>query len=323
MSNEVTLTQACDFLKSNDEYIFLTHAQPDGDTVGAAYSLGYALKGMGKKVKILCADHIPSKFSYIISSFKHDEVTNPAVVALDIADEKLLGSLYAEFCGKTDLVIDHHVSNKKYGKMNYVVADAAATCEIMADVLTELKVNMTQHITDAVFTGIVTDTGCFKFSNTTAKTHITAAKLINLGAQAAEINRLMFDTKSKSRIKIEAEVMANMEFYFGGRVAVIVLTQDMIKKVGCNTSDLDGINALSRVIEGVMIGITVREKETGIFKVSLRTNEPISASEICAQYGGGGHTRAAGCEFSVPIEEIKSQLLASAKTALEENGCLI
>lgn len=322
-SNVFTLKDTCKFLLDNDNFTLLTHAQPDGDTVGSAYALAYALKQKGKKVRVLCGDHIPSKFKYIMNSLKHDEIENDTVVALDVADSKLLGALEEEYKSIVDLCIDHHVSNREYAKNLLLDADASATCEVVYAIVKELGVEWNKHILDGIYTGIITDTGCFKYSNCTAKTHKIAAELIELGVDYAEINRVMFDTKSRPRIKIEAAVMDNMEFMFGGRVAIIAVTKDMIKEAGCTTSDLDGINTLSRVIEGVMVGVTLREKDGGKYKVSLRTNAPIDATKICAEFGGGGHPRAAGCELECSLKEAIDRIIPVVKSALEENGCLI
>ena len=323
MSKMLTVKEVCSFLHSHDNFTLLSHASPDGDTIGASYALGYALKQLNKKVQIKCADKIPNKFQFISNSFKHDETNDGTVVALDVADTKLLGAIQDEYKDKIVLCIDHHVSNREFSENLLLDADSAAACEVVYNILIELGVEFSRHILDALYTGITTDTGCFKFSNTTARTHTIAADLISRGVNYAEINRIMFDTKSRARVKIEGNVMDSMEYFFGGRVSFINITRKMIEESGCDDSDLDGINALSRTIEGVMVGITARERKDGKYKISLRTNDPIDASSICATFGGGGHIRAAGCEFDCSITEVKEQLLPTVKTALEEMGCLI
>jgi len=321
----LSLKDVCRFLKQNDNFTLLAHGQPDGDTIGSCYALGYALKQMKKKVRVLCSDPIPSKFKYISNSFSNDEIeeSQETVIALDVADNKLLGKYNAIYGNKVDLCIDHHISNVRYSKRLLLDAEAGANCEIVFGILKLLKTKLTSHITEGLYTGIVTDTGCFKYSNTSAKTHLITAELINLGVNFAEINRIMFDTKSRSRIKLEGMVMDRMEYHFGGRVSVIAITSDMINECKASENDLDGINALSRTIEGVMAGVTIREKEAGKYKISLRTNDPIDAMKICQHFGGGGHPRAAGCEFKCSIDEIKEQLLPVIKKTLEEQGCLI
>lgn len=322
-SNSFTVKEVCEFLLAHDNFTLLTHAQPDGDTIGAAYALAHVLKVKGKKVKVLCGDHIPKKFRYIINSLCNDNDANDTVVALDIADTKLLGSIEQEYSDKVELCIDHHVSNRKYARNLLLDSKASATCEIVYHIIKELEVPFSKHILDGLYTGICTDTGCFKYTNCTATTHRIVADLIDMGAEYGEINRLMFDTKSRARIKIEADVMENMQFMFNGKVAFISVTKQMIDNAGCTTSDLDGINTLSRIIEGVMVGVTLREKAENVYKVSLRTNAPIDATKICEHFGGGGHPRAAGCEIECSLSEAIERIVPVVKEALEENGCLI
>ncbi len=322
-TNQLSRGEACEFLTSHDNYVILLHAQPDGDTIGSGYALAYALKKMGKKVRVLCSDPIPPKFTYISNSLKVEEFPEETVVAVDVASPKLLGSYEAEYGKRVDLCIDHHISNLKYADNLLLDADASANCEIIYKVIKELGVEFCKHIIDGLYTGIVTDNGCFKYSNTTVETHLIAAELMKMGVDYAEINRIMFDTKSRARVKIEGMAMDGIEYYFGGRVAVITVTRKMIEETGCDDGDLDGINTLSRMIEGVMVGVTIREKKDGKYKISLRTNAPIDATAICAEFGGGGHPRAAGCEFSCTLEQVKQRLNVVIKEALEESGCLI
>lgn len=305
----ISASAAASFLERSDKFVILTHASPDGDTLGSAYALADALCALNKRVFVVCPDKIPEKFGYLIKEYEAFEPET--VVAVDIADEKLLGSLYDRYSGRAALCIDHHSSNTKYAEMLYLEADAAAACECIYNVINELGTMITPYMASCLYTGIATDTGCFKFSNTTPRSHRYAAELIEKGADYGEINRVMFEVKSRGRIAMERKVLENIEFYYGGRCAVITVTRDMIKETGCPLGDLDGVTAMSRQIEGVQIGVTIKEKPDGKYKVSLRTFEPYNAADICAVFGGGGHIRAAGCEFSCDIESAKRQLLSA------------
>ncbi len=305
----ISASAAASFLERSDKFVILTHASPDGDTLGSAYALADALCALNKRVFVVCPDKIPEKFGYLIKEYEAFEPET--VVAVDIADEKLLGSLYDRYSGRAALCIDHHSSNTKYAEMLYLEADAAAACECIYNVINELGTKITPYMASCLYTGIATDTGCFKFSNTTPRSHRYAAELIEKGADYGEINRVMFEVKSRGRIAMERKVLENIEFYYGGRCAVITVTRDMIKETGCPLGDLDGVTAMSRQIEGVQIGVTIKEKPDGKYKVSLRTFEPYNAADICAIFGGGGHIRAAGCEFSCDIESAKRQLLSA------------
>ena len=305
----ISASAAASFLERSDKFVILTHASPDGDTLGSAYALADALCALNKRVFVVCPDKIPEKFGYLIKEYEAFEPET--VVAVDIADEKLLGSLYDRYSGRIALCIDHHSSNTKYAEMLYLEADAAAACECIYNVINELGTKITPYMASCLYTGIATDTGCFKFSNTTPRSHRYAAELIEKGADYGEINRVMFEVKSRGRIAMERKVLENIEFYYGGRCAVITVTRDMIKETGCPLGDLDGVTAMLRQIEGVQIGVTIKEKPDGKYKVSLRTFEPYNAADICAVFGGGGHIRAAGCEFSCDIESAKRQLLSA------------
>ena len=167
-----------------------------------------------------------------------------------------------------------------------------------------------------------TDTGCFRFSNTTAKTLRIGADLMETGIDTAEINRIMFETKSRIRVQLEGMALDRMEFHCNDRCAIITVTREMYEKTGCLDSDLEGITAISRTIEGVMVGVTLREKAEGGFKISVRTYPPIDASEICKRMGGGGHIRAAGCQLSAEYtaEEARAEVLKHVRAVLEEQG---
>ena len=309
MSKPVSAAEAASFLLKNDNYTILTHAHPDGDTLGSAFALCAGLRALSKKANVICPDDIPRKFEYLTVLGTEDFVPK-TVISVDVADEKLLGGLCEQYKGKIQLSIDHHGTNTGFAELMYLEGNSAAACECIYKVIKELNTEVTPFIASCLYTGIATDTGCFKFSNTTPGTHLFAAELMQAGADFDNINRVMFEVKTRGRLEMERRVLDSIEFVCDGRCAIVTVTQSMIKETGCDSSDMDGITALSRQIEGVQIGITVREKADGNWKVSLRTFEPYNAADICSVFGGGGHCRAAGCEFSCSAEEAKSQLKA-------------
>lgn len=308
---------AASFLKENDCFLILTHASPDGDTLGSGFALRAALEGIGKKAKVICPDGIPQKFEFIAVQNNVD-FEPKTIIAVDVADDKLLGSLEEIYKGKIELCIDHHRSNAEFAKRLYLEADSGAATECVYNVIEALNAEITPYIASCLYLGMATDTGCFKFSNTTPRTHRYSALMMEKGADYDEINRVMFETKSRGRLAMEKIVLDTMEFYFGGKCSVITVTNEMISKTGCSVDELDGITALSRQIEGVLVGITLKQKEDGRFKVSVRTFEPFDASAICAKHGGGGHMRAAGCEFKLPASEVKELLLATLEEFFNE-----
>lgn len=313
----LTLADLCAFLKNHDNYVVLTHVNPDGDTLGSAYGLKFGLKKLGKRAQVVCCDEIPHKYDYFIDDSDCDFIPE-TVVAVDVADIKLLGDLYQRFEGRIDLNIDHHVSNTRYAKRLYLDADAAAAAQCIYEILDELGVEFDRQIANALYTGISTDTGCFKYQNVTAHTHEIAAKLYGIGVDAAEINRIMFDTKSKSRVEMEKRVLDGAEFHFDDRCMLMSITLDIQRETGCSRADMEGVPPMSRSVEGVLCGITLKENRENEFKISLRTYEPLDASAICGRLGGGGHKAAAGCTVIGSLEEAKEKILFAVKEALEE-----
>ena len=313
----LNLKQTARFLKKHDNYIILTHASPDGDTLGSAYALYYGLNEIGKSACVLCPDVIPQKYRYFATKTDHVSRENATVVAVDVADKRLLGSLGDEFGDVVDLNIDHHISNVRYAKNLYLDSDASSTAECIFELLTVMGVNINDITAKALFTGIVTDTGCFKYSNVTAKTHIIAAQLYEYNIDAPEINRVMFDTKSRELLELERLVLDASEFHFDNRCIILPVTAEMQEKTGCSGTELEGIAVISRSVEGVVAGVTLKQVGEREFKLSLRTYPPLDASEICKKLGGGGHKAAAGASVTGTLEEAKQKVLSAVGEYME------
>ena len=303
-------------LTENNEFLVISHEHPDGDTLGCAFALCEALKLMGKKRAFLCADKVTKDFSFMTDGFVSDELSDPFVVCVDVADANLLGDLASDFEGKVDLCIDHHMSNTFYAKSTYLIERAAA-CEIVYDLIMSMPVEESRYIRNCIYTGVSTDTGCFRYQNTTAETFKVAAELMAKGVDSNKINKLMFETKSKSFLELEMLARETLQYHFDGKCAIITITQDMYKKSGSTEHECHPITALPRQIEGVLVGAVFKENEEGHFSVSVRTDEGIDASEICSRLGGGGHKGAAGCRPDCDYETAKKLLLESIKISLD------
>lgn len=316
----LTVKETADFLKSHDRYLLLTHSQPDGDTLGSASALCLALRKLGKKACITCPDPIPEKYGFFTVGCCDLDFEPQTIVACDIADTILIGKQKEIYGDNIELCIDHHVSNKHFAKNLLLEGDASACGQTMYKVIKELGLEIDKVIAGALYCAISTDTGCFKYSNTSAECHRIVAELFDLGVDYENINRLMFETRSRNRLEMERRALDGMTFHFGGKCAVMVITAKMRHETGCGDDDLEGVTAISRTIEGVLAGITIREKDDGKLKVSLRTYPPLDASAICQTLGGGGHTSAAGCELYGSIDDAVAKMLEQVKIALEETG---
>lgn len=316
----ITVQEASARLAAHDRIRVLTHQSPDGDTLGCAGALCLGLRALGKQAQFVCADPIPGKYQSMLAPLTVQTFDPDYVVAVDLADPQLLGNLRAQYESAADLGIDHHGSNTGWTRESLVDASAAAACELIAQVLHALGVPLNRDIANCLYTGLCTDTGCFRYSNTTPRTLRLAADLMEAGADAAAINMQMFEIKTPSRLAIERMALDGLQYAYDGRVAVMRLSLDMIAASGATDSDLDGLAPIPRNIAGVDIGLTVRERAPGDYKVSVRTTESVDASALCRTLGGGGHVRAAGCRLSGSCDDVVQRLLAACAPFVQAEG---
>ena len=306
-------------LLAADDILILCHKNPDGDTIGSGTALCLALQQLGKNAAVLCSDPIPAMYSYMpITVF--DGSFRPAfVVAVDVAGIQLFGENNGvpQYTRHIDFCIDHHAGNSGYADFTLLDGQAAAAAELLYEVIMAMKVPMTAHIANCLYTGLSTDTGCFRFSATTAKTHLVAAKLIEAGAQVEELNTLLFDTKPRARMEAERIARNHLEYHLDGRCALIYLTRDEIEQSQVDPADLEELTSLPISIEGVKVGLTLRQQPGGSYRISVRTAKGVDACAIARRLGGGGHTRAAGCELLGNLDNTKSAILAEVEAELD------
>lgn len=301
---DLGVSEAAALLRDKDNLLILTHVHPDGDTLGCAFALCRALRALDKHVRVACADPIPEKFHYLYEDMEPCAFKPDFYIAVDVADKKLLGTQFADTYGERILLcVDHHHSNTKYAQNTLLDSKAAAACEIIFRLIRALGVEMDSGMADCIYTGITTDTGCFRYANVTSATYRIAADTVDAGARSAWINKVMFETITSSYLQLERCALDGMRMLFDGQCAVITLTQQMFADCGSDESECDAISAIPRRIAGVKVGVTIRERKDGTFKASLRTHDEIDASQVARTMGGGGHARAAGCELAGPLAE--------------------
>lgn len=318
----VTVQEAARALRSADRILLLTHRRPDGDTTGCAGSLCRGLRQIGKIAYVMPNPEITARYAPLIDALYPPEGFAPDfVVTTDVADHKMFPEDAARYCGGINLVIDHHRSNPLFGERNLVRPEAGGCAEIVYDILTELGVTLTPEIATALYYAVSTDTGCFRYANTTPHTLRVAAACLEAGVDGGEINRELFETKSWPRFQMERIVFDTMEFLRGGKIALAMLWRADIDRVGANIDDLDAIAALTRQVEGVEVGMTLTENKNGTVKASVRTTKEVDASAICSKCGGGGHLRAAGASFpeGVCMEEAKNLILKAAQEVYDQS----
>lgn len=311
---KISVKECADILREKDNILILTHANPDGDTLGSGFALCRALMKIGNICAVINADDIPKKYNYLFDDIVEIKFKPDYVVAVDVATVNLLGGLEEQY--KIDMCIDHHSTNTEYANL-LLLEDVPAACQIMYEVVLALGVEVDKKIADCLYTGLTTDTGCFRYDSTTAQTYRVAADLIDAGADNGRINRIMFETKSKTYARLERLAIESMRFYEHERVAVITVTQEMFQLTGSNAQETEGLAPLTRQIEGVEIGITIQERPDGTCKASIRTFESVNAAKLAACFGGGGHAQAAGCKFDCHVKEARRLLVDKCREMLE------
>ncbi|MEG0853994.1 MAG: DHH family phosphoesterase [Angelakisella sp.] len=305
---DITIGQAAEELLAQDDITILCHRSPDGDTMGSGYALHHALTQLGKRSVVRCADACPPSMQPYMRPDDCAPLREAYVVAVDVADSKLLGELEAEYAGRVDICIDHHPSNKFFAKRTLLAPEAAATTQIIGRLLPAMGVTLTKEIATCLYVGLVTDSGCFRYASTTADTLRLAAALLECGIESAEINQVLFETKTAGRVAVECSTLTNIEYYHNGRCAIITIPMALQEQHRVDDSELDGLASLPRQIEGVWAGVTIREKPD-CCRVSVRTTKEADASAICAAFGGGGHLRAGGCTIAGSTEQAKQLLV--------------
>ena len=305
-----TVKEAARWLLERDEFLILTHRRPDGDAVGSAIALCLGLQSIGKRALLWYNPQFTARFDRRLAGLTTTCVTeNTTVISVDLATESLLPINGVQFGGKVQLALDHHPSNTGFAKHTLVQPECAGCGELIWDLLLELGVEPTKEMAEAVYIAISTDSGCFRFGNTTARTFRTAAACVEAGADIAPINREFFEIKTKGRLQLESRLMAGMEFFGDGRVAIAALPQSWVQELDVTEDDLDSISGFPRAIHGVRVGVLLRDSEPGKVKLSIRTAEGWNASDFAAHLGGGGHSAAAGATIPGTLEEGKQAIL--------------
>lgn len=296
-----------ELLKKNDDFLLLTHKNPDGDTVGSAAALCSALRRAGKTACVMPNPGLTDKLSGYIVPFHAPEGYAPSfTVAVDIATERLLTPGYT---GSVDLCIDHHPTNTHYAAGTLLCDDRSSCGEIVLEVIKALRGSITKREATLLYMALSTDNGCFKYSNTNAASFRAAAELMRLGADNAGINMRFFRKASPARIKLEGLIYLSMSYYRDGKIAVAEITQDMMRSAGASEEDMDDIASLPGRAEGCELSITIREQTDGTCRLSLRSTEEVNSSDICAVFGGGGHALAAGCTISGTPAKAREMIL--------------
>jgi len=317
------LHEIANLIKASDKIAILPHLAADGDALGSALALALAVHSLGKETLIVLEEEPPSTFDFLPWSGLYEVYSGyiarnfKTAIAVDCGDIERLGRRKEIFekAGET-VNIDHHNTNTSFASYNYVDAKSSATAEIIYRLLMMLNVEPDSKIALSLYVAITTDTGGFRYSNTTADTHMIAAKLIETGIDIADVGKRVFDTTSYEKVKLTGEAIRSIELHEGGKVAVITLVSSKFIETGAKDEDTEGIINIARNIKGVEVAAMLRELNTGEIKVNLRSNAYFDVSQIAFLNSGGGHKRAAGYTVKDTLENAKNKLLEDIRKAL-------
>lgn len=310
----LTLVETANWLQARDNFLILTHRSPDGDTIGSAAGLCIALREQGKTAYLLTNHEVSETFFPYVENLQRENVSYDYVISVDTATEGLFPDNAEEFKGNVDLSIDHHPQKIPYAKEFCILPEKAATGELVFEIIKEWG-GISQEAAFPIYIALATDTGCFVYGNTTAATHAITAILLETGIKVRDINKILFETVTLKQLKLESKLLDSIRLFDEGKIAIVCVTKAMLEEVQATDKDTEKISDFVGRIEGVITGITVREKEESFCKISVRSNPNIlKANEICMQLGGGGHAAASGARHNGSVEETVSTLI----TAIEK-----
>ena len=336
---EPKITELITAVKRHKRVCILIHAKPDGDAIGSGVAFLNLLGCFSIEGFLACPSELPRRLAFVADwgnrqdmGFGLQECRQKCfqpdyIVSIDVAADSLLDDLFS-FYGDIDFAIDHHQIHTLSHRDAWVVPGASASGELIDaifDTAGELdgKDYLSPASANALYCAIASDSGCFKYGNTTSETHRRAARLLEKGADHEVINRLLFDTKTQQQLRAEAAALSHLELFAQDRIAFTWLTLQEIERIGVTDSDTDTISQLPRQIIGVKVGVFMRETSAPdgpdgmrAYKFSVRANDDTDVAALCQRFGGGGHRKAAGCTIQGDFESAKRLFLEQAEWAV-------
>ncbi len=300
-----------------------THENPDGDAMGSAYSLKLAMLSIGKLAEVFLVPE-PDRAAYKLIRDKKVELTVEEcdlLVAVDCADVHRLGEYTELFLAhQNTAAIDHHITHVPFSKVT-VVRDLSSCSELLEGLYQRMNMEITVDIANDLYLGMACDTGSFKYAGVTPDTMRAAARLMECGAEFSLISKKVFDTKTREYYQLMQTALERLKFYDNGKISALYLSKEDFKNAGIDESRAGGIVTIPSSISGVEVGIYIRDREDGEYKVSLRSGEMVDVATIAASFGGGGHVRASGYSVSgKQVSELIEDALAEIRKQLKEDN---
>ena len=300
----LTRNECAQYLLSHDNYCILSHRRPDGDTIGSSAALCLGLRSLGKKAHVLFNCEVSDRFAWLHEGLtKKEEEAGDTIVSVDVASPGMLPKSFQHLLGKIQLRIDHHDAATSFTEEELVDGSSASCAELVWDVLEAAGVTMDRQIAEAVYVGVSTDTGCFRYSNTKDHTFATAALCAKAGARVYELNQELFETNTLGRLRMQAWIVDHMQMLRKGEMAIVAIPMAVEDEIGVTQDDMDNISSFPRTVAGVCMAATLRETADGDTKISVRAVPGYDATAVTVKFGGGGHKGAAGASLKMPLAE--------------------
>lgn len=318
MNNNQDIESSVQFFKKNDDFLIVSHVQPDGDTISSSLAVAHILKYLGKAFTLVNQDVLPKKFNYLsmyneINSVSEVNRTFDFIITVDVADQFRTGDIDHLLSNDTKILnIDHHPTNDFFGDFNLVIPTAAATAEVIFDLVKALDIPLQKELATCIYTGLLTDTGGFRYSNTTSKVMNIAAELLEYNVSPGDIAEAALEAITVNHITLLSKALEKLEVMEGGLISWSELVYEDLQDV-VDHDDTEGIVNYTRNIDGVEVGAFFKEVEPETIKVSLRSKRWIDVGAIAKNFGGGGHARAAGFTYKGSLGSIKKELLTRIK----------
>ena len=315
MLNRSLLTSFQDLCDRHQRFLVISHLRPDGDAYGSSLGLGLSLRAAGKDVTISNADGLAPLFEFLPGS-KSLETTLPVapeadrlIIAVDCADQKRLGSTFEQWRRVPDVNIDHHLSNPGYAKLNLIDADSPATAQVLYEIITTLKWPLTPEVASNLYVGLMTDTGNFRYRQTTARTFEVAARLVEAGADPTQLSERCYQSFRAARLLLMREVLGSLHFADHDRVAWFYLSPEMYARSGAIPDESEGLIEHLQTVKSVEVAFMLEAMADGMTRASMRSRGIVDVQRICTEFGGGGHRLAAGLRAKLEPAALEKRLL--------------
>ncbi|TBL77773.1 DHH family phosphoesterase [Paenibacillus thalictri] len=321
---EIQLEAAKRFIVEHDDFLVVAHVQPDGDAAGSTFAVGWMLRQLGKTYTLINEGRMPEKFMFMAGDqpimngmANTPDRTFSSIISVDCADHERIGAVRA-FFGEHALLlnIDHHATNDRFGQVNLVREDAAATVEVLFDLAVHMNLTLEHSLNVCIYSGLLTDTGGFRYANTTPKVMQTAAEMLRLGVKGHELAERLLEKMTVPQISLIKQSLSTLSFAYNQKLAWVSVTLEDAARFGAAGEDMDGLVNYPRNVEGVEVGMLFKERENGQVKISFRSAGSVDVARFAKTMGGGGHVRAAGCTVSGKLGEVIERVVKEMGQAL-------